>query len=536
MAQKSVRDLFIDKDYNVPFVEKPAKPENIVNSELNKNRPLLQFVRNLPRVYGTDLIRIESRGSIDPARTLAVKSSRPASAKGSGGGFGRFLSNLLGQNGAYRPSDTIFPEDGVSPPVSKDGQPINQDWNGLKNAVEADKNYVDIARQALFFKQPGANPLTGLLKGNNPKEIAQEAVGRALGEAQKLITKGITGALTSKRKKNRNEGSNTLEEDAEKLTFDNKSMGAEYFKTNDASGKQILQSFRKAKIKSWDNLNDRVLSSITKVDREIEKLVETNTQNIFQYFLIKTSRNNNLLFPAAIESISETANPEWTDFRYVGSPFKVYRYVGVEREISIDFKVYYFGDVDDRIANGVMVSQQSSIMKAKLNELRKLVYPDEKVITVDLKNADYSPLVFRPTIVNFSLGHYYQNMKAIVTGLDISVPKEVSWAHSNPKYDGTIKKPIVYPTCVEVSIKFKPLENATIRTVGDKKKLTYKLDDMSETNGNENAQPNTPSTDPEKTIKTLIVPDAPKTIPVDLKAPASMEAKGDPYAMMGDLR
>lgn len=532
MAQKSLKDLFTDKDYNVPFVEKPAKAENIVNSELNPNRPLLQFGKNLPKVYGTDLIRIESRGSIDPARTMAVASARPAKAKGNGGGFGRFLSNLLGQNGAYRPSDTIFPADGVSPPVSKDGQPINQDWSGLKNAVESDTDYVDIARQALFFKQPGANPLTGLLKGNNPKEMAQEAAGRALGEAQKLITKGITGALTHKRKNKRNEGNNSLEEDIKKLTFDNKHTGGDYFKTNDASGEEILQSFKKAKIKSWDSLNHRALSSITKIDREIQDLVEKNTQNIFQYFLIKTSRNNNLLFPAAIESISETANPEWTDFRYVGSPFKVYRYVGVEREISIDFKVYYLGDNIDTLGNGVMFSEQSWIMKQKLNELRKLVFPDENVVTVDLKNANYSPLVFRPTIVNFSLGHYYQNIKAIVTSLDISVPKEVSWAHSNPKYDGTIQKPIVYPTCVEVSIKFKPLENATIRTVGDGKKLTYKLDDMSEKNGDENI----PSTDPVKTYnKTIMVPDAPKTIPVDLKAPASMEAKGDPYAMMGDL-
>lgn len=520
MAQKSLRDLFIDKDYNVPFVERPAKKENIVNSELNKNRPLLQFVRNLPRVYGTDLIRIESRGSIDPARTLAVKSSRPTSTKGSGGGFGRFLANLLGQNGAYRPSDTIFPADGVSPPVSKDGQPINQDWTGLKNAVESDTDYVDVARQALFFKQPGVNPLTGLLKGNNPKEMAQEAVGRALSTAQNLVTKGITGALTSKRKKNGNAGSNSLEEDIKKLTFDNQQMGGTHFKTSDASGQQILQSFNKAKIRSWNNLNNRVLSSISKTDKEIQTLVEQNTQNIFQYFLIKRGQNQNLLFPAAIESISENVNPEWTDFRYVGSPFKVYRYVGVEREIGIDFKVYYFGEVGDKLANGVMLSQQSSIMKAKLNELRKLVYPDENVITVDLKNADYSPLVFRPTIVSFSLGHYYQNIKAIVTSIDISVPKEVSWGHSNPTYDGTIQKPLIYPTCVDVSIKFKPLENATITTENKVSKLTYKLDDMSETNGKENAQPNTPSTDPEKTVrKTLLVPDAPNTIPVGLKAP-----------------
>lgn len=531
MAQKSLKDLFTDKDYNVPFVEKPAKAENIVNSELNPNRPLLQFGKNLPKVYGTDLIRIESRGSIDPARTMAVASARPAKAKGNGGGFGRFLSNLLGQNGAYRPSDTIFPADGVSPPVSKDGQPINQDWSGLKNAVESDTDYVDIARQALFFKQPGANPLTGLLKGNNPKEIAQEAVGRALGEAQKLITKGITGALTSKRKKKGKAGNDSLLDAISQLTFDDNFTGGSYFKTNDASGVEVLQSFRKAKIPRWDYLNQKLLSSVTKTDKQLQQFIEKNTQNNFQYLLIKREKDGNILFPAAIESLSETVNPEWTDFRYVGSPFKVYRYVGVEREVKIDFKVYYWGEVGDKVANGVMYSQQSAIMKAKINELRKLAFPDEKVITIDLKNDKYAPLVFRPTIISFSLGQYYQNIQAIVTSLDISVPKEVSWAHSNPTYDSTIQKPIIYPTVVDISIGFKILENSSISDNNGQKTITYKLDDMTVSNGKPNETPGEPSTGPEKTRNTLIVPNAPNALPTNLqptdirpKLPSEMES------------
>ena len=125
---KTLKDLFLDKDYPVPFVEKPKKSENIVNSELNGNRPLLQFGKNLPRVYGTDLLRIESRGSIDPARTMAVSSARLPDTKG--GGFGRLLSNLLGQGSAYRPSDTIFATKN-GPPVSKGTQPVNGDHTAL---------------------------------------------------------------------------------------------------------------------------------------------------------------------------------------------------------------------------------------------------------------------------------------------------------------------------------------------------------------------------------------------------------------------
>lgn len=511
---KSLKDLFTDKDYNVPFVEKPAKPENIVNSELNGNRPLLQFGKNLPKVYGSDLARIESRGSIDPARTLAVKTARPNTK----GGIGKFLSNLLGQNGAYRPSDTIFPADGVSPPVSKDGQPINGDWSGLKNAVEEDADYVDIAKTALFFKQPGTNPLTGLLKGNSAKEIGQEAVGRAIGAAQNLVTKGLTKALTSKRKKNIKAGSDSLEEAVNQLSFDDSFNGGAFFKTSDQSGKEVLQSFRKAKIPRWDYFKNQALSSVTKTDKELQTFIEKNTQNNFQYFLIKRGKDGNLLFPAAIESLSETVHPEWSDFRYVGSPFKVYRYIGVEREVKIDFKVYYWGEVGDKIKHGVMESQQSAIMKSKINELRKLAYPDENIITVQYGNKDYSPLVFKPAIISFSLGQYYQNIQAIVTSLDISVPKEVSWAHSNPTYDGTIQRPIVYPTVVDISIGFKIIENSSISDKNGKKTITYKLDDMTVSNGEANASPNEPSTE---TIKTYspkpLVANAPNTLPANLQ-------------------
>ena len=122
--------------------------------------------KNLPKIYGTDLVRIESRGSIDPARTIAVKSARPNK-----GGFGKFLSNLLGQGGAYRPSDTIFPADGTSPPVSDGGQPVNGNWNTLKNSVEEGVDYLvsDHPIEPNKFGKFANQLLNGLAKGNNPE-------------------------------------------------------------------------------------------------------------------------------------------------------------------------------------------------------------------------------------------------------------------------------------------------------------------------------------------------------------------------------
>ena len=36
--------------------------------------------------------------------------------------------------------------------------------------------------------------------------------------------------------------------------------------------------------------------------------------------------------------ISETIQPEWQNFKYVGSPFNTYRYNGVERSIKFEIK------------------------------------------------------------------------------------------------------------------------------------------------------------------------------------------------------
>lgn len=454
---KTLKDLFLDKDYKVPFVEKPSKSENIINSELNGKRPLVQFGINLPKIYGTDLVRIESRGSIDPARTLAVSSARLPDTKG--GGFGRLLSNLLGQGGAYRPSDTIF-EDKNGAPVSKGGQPVNGDWNALKYAVDADTDYT--------ISQHPTNPsklnslLNGLATGNNAKEMAGQAIGKAVGLAQNELTRLVNKGLTSNRKKVKPEPDNS------KNTYDNTIISSEYVNIGRyyekgmemPSPAGLFKRSEKGVTGFNKKLND-VLNKNYFNDEQLADLVKTHSKSGVTYLEFKVD-GVNMVIPAALSGpVLESTNSEWHKFQYVGSPFKNYRYTGVERQIRISFKVYWIDQF------------QQSYMRTKLQNLRALAFPNRDLLSIKIGKNKYAPLVFTPNIVKFSLGNYYRNMNTVVTNVNIGVPENISWASTNPEF--TEETSIIYPTVVDVSMDMMIVET---HIQNKDNTITYQMDEV----------------------------------------------------------
>jgi hypothetical protein len=97
MAQ-FLKDLLLNGYNGVKPIETIQKKNNlgqqvkdVVSAELSKTGKRVLFYKQLPTLYGSDLIRISTKGSVDPARTIAVNSSRYKSNEVSGGGFGRFI-------------------------------------------------------------------------------------------------------------------------------------------------------------------------------------------------------------------------------------------------------------------------------------------------------------------------------------------------------------------------------------------------------------------------------------------------------------
>jgi hypothetical protein len=157
--------------------------------------------------------------------------------------------------------------------------------------------------------------------------------------------------------------------------------------------------------------------------------------------------------------------PEWTAFKYVGSPFNNYRYTGVERKINFDFRVYW-------INNG-----QQIVMQDKLNALRRLVYPDSDLTIINsANNTQYKPVVFTPNIIELSIGDLYVNIKGFVSNLSITVPQDAPWATSNPNFL-PVNVNMIYPTFVDVSFEMTVIEN---HRINEDATITYKFDDSRE--------------------------------------------------------
>jgi uncharacterized protein YjbJ (UPF0337 family) len=479
MAQ-FLKDLLLDGYNGAKPIETKQKRnglgqqvKDVVSAESSKTGPRVLFYKRLPSLYGTDLPRISSKGSIDPARTLAVKSSRYVDTKNAGGGgFGRFLSNLLGGS-ANRPSDTIFPAndkgqgDASKPPVSVNGQPIGGDWNGLKYAVEPDTNY------AVSQEPAGTNILTGLLKGS-PSDIARNAVGAATGAAKQAIGKLATNALTGKRKKAIGNLKDKIAASKELNSFgaaynSYEKPGSEYIKLPNVLGLKELVSTKDAGIRRNDRhyLIDNILLKERLFDyTQLSNLIKQNTGNRLQYIKIKIEgTSNSLVFPATITDIQDNITPEWNSFKYVGSPFNNYRYRGVERKIGFDFRVYW-------INNGEQI-----VMRDKLNVLRQLGYPSNYLTSIPLNGNTYKPLVFSPTTIQLSIGDLYKNLKGFVSNVSITVPQDAPWATSNPNF---LKENanIVYPTFVDVSFEMTIIENHDINA--EDELITYRFDEAPE--------------------------------------------------------
>lgn len=466
MAQ-FLRDLLLNGYNGVKPIETIQKGNNlgqqvkdVVSAELDKDGPRVLFYKQLPTLYGSDLIRISTKGSVDPARTLAVAGARPNK-----GGFTKFLGNLLGGS-ANRPSDTIFPADGVSPPVSRNGQPVNGDYSGLQYAVEAGKNY-------LVSQEPaGKNALTGLLKGT-PSDIARNTAGAITSTAKNAVRNVAINAITSKRRNAIGDLSNKLKNSNNPNTSIRvpntyEKPGSKFIKVKDGVlGIPKLIDFKELGLKERNYLIDTEILNTRLLDLDgLNDLVKRNTGNDLQFIKFKIEgKKQSLLFPAAISGdISDSMTPEWNSFKYVGSPFNTYRYNGVERKISFDFKVYW-------IDNG-----QQVVMRDKLNLLRELSYPSSKLTTISLgDNNQYMPSVFSPNIIQMSIGGLFKNIKGFVSNLSISVPQETTWASSNPTFLPANSN-IVYPHYVDVSFEMTIIENHSINNNDDT--ITYRFDEQ----------------------------------------------------------
>lgn len=402
------------------------------------------FQQNKKDLYGTvGTVYIESRGIINPPRGAALLASSPnAVADIIGGQVGGLIKGY-----ATRPEDTIYKnKTPLAKPVSLTGVTAAQ----LRDVIEPGEKY--------FVKRtPAPNIVGGFLQGaSNPAGAAANQVIRAAntyGSAKKL----------KKLVKQLREGKFNLPENPEQ--YGTQFMPDTKFGDGTLAEDKLFSKWERDETgklrtrdesKNWNliGLNDRF--SINNEDvKQSEKLLSQKGQ---VYVLFKKEGDGfHVPFAGLITGISEDVQPEWTNFRYIGSPFKVHKYTGVERSLKFELKMYY------------STPEEKEIMIQKINYLKSLAFPFETISEITYTNSPANQYAFSPNFVYLTIGDLYKQIYGHIESISFAIEDNVVWPSANS--DDTI-----YPSVVNVSISMKIIENHKTETSGKITKYKYDFD------------------------------------------------------------
>ena len=420
---------------------------DFVKAEINPNGPRITFYKKLvlpPFLYGSETPRITLKGTVDPPRSESLKTARYNDDPTKKVPL-MDLGSLLGGS-ANRPSDTIF-ENTTSSPVTRYSIPASTgEHSALRYAVEAGKD------DYLISKTPiGPNALSGVLRGDL-NGAAKKAIGAGIGAAKKAVG-GAVQKLVTKKRKEKQKGQKTKPNYnlAGKL-YSNKQKNSNYFTNYSGKTPTKLVERKSNEYISLDELNYTLLKNGDfETDKDFNDAIKQNNKLGQTYIKIKPyGKQYSLVFPASITGLSEDISPEWSNFKYVGSPYNIYRYQGVERSLKFEFKLYYL----DEITKYRMISN--------LNSLKELVFPYNEISHIKYSDKDVA-LAYSPNLIELTIGQLYKDMFGIIDSLSFSIDDNVSWATTDPNqssYIGFGNK--LYPTVINVSFSMKIIERHII--------------------------------------------------------------------------
>lgn len=415
---------------------------SFVKAELNPKGPRITFYKKLvlpPLLYGSETPRIALKGTVDPPRSESLKTARYNEDPTKKAPL-MDLGSLLGGS-ANRPSDTIF-ETKDSAPVTRYSIPSSTgDHTPEKYAVEAEKEY-------LISKTPiGPNALSGVLRGDM-NSIAKKAIGAGIGAAKKAVGSAVTKLVTKKRKANQKSQPKTTNTNLAGKLYSNKQKNSDYFTNYSGKTPTKITERKPNEYISLNEFNYTLLKNGDfENDKEFNDAIKQNNKLGQTYIKIKPyGKNYSLAFPASITGLSEDISPEWSDFKYIGSPYKTYRYQGVERSLKFEFKLYYL----DEVTKYRMISN--------LNSLKELVFPYNEIS--DIKYNDQSTaLAYSPNLIELTIGQLYKDIFGIIDSLSFSIDDNVSWATTDPNQASYIEfGNRLYPTVINVSFSMKIIE------------------------------------------------------------------------------
>lgn len=209
--------------------------------------------------------------------------------------------------------------------------------------------------------------------------------------------------------------------------------------------------------KNFDQINSTILDILeTKTALDDAGVKTFKEQNLLKipYVLIEKyediTSNDNILLPGTISGFSESFSPEWNSFKYLGSPFNIYKYAGVERTITFGLKLYYLD------------SKSKISMQRNLDKLRTLVYPDKKISAVTYPNSSYSPLAFTGNIIKITVAGLLEQRLAILTSMELTIDDATPWSMTGNNLDGKYENE-PYPAAIDISFGLTLLETHAVK-------------------------------------------------------------------------
>ena len=495
----TIEELFKSDQYKSLRVEQPNEDKsfgtqlkNFVLQDRLTGGPRTLLLKQMPLVYGAELYRLERKLSNPIERGLAVQgayyneSTTPKPLKGFS------IAAAMGGT-ANRPTDTIFvnPEGPGALNSRGLGQEKFQNHSDLINSVKAETSY-------WVSRAPAEIPwYAGVLKGT-PNDIKDKAIALLMSQAKKeignMINKGITKMVKKRLEKKYgpapekdaattpsdpkfqyhvpayfvDDNANTNKEKTPKnftqyVRKDGKVLSKRENKdiiyggvtqALNKAGAMAASGEKGANASQFDLINQNILNTLLYPNNDelkknlLDSIDETDGQQTV--LIIKPyGKEYSIVFPGAITGISEELSPEWSDFKYLGSPFKSYKYIGVERSLKFELKMYY------------TTSAEKVVMINKINSLKELVFPYDEIttITYDAKDAkgnayNTSQVAFSGNVTELSLGGLYKDMFGCIDSLSTSIEDSTVWASNSQD-----KKDKPYPSVVNISFSMKIIEN-----------------------------------------------------------------------------
>jgi hypothetical protein len=406
-------------------------------------------------LYDNEKVRIESRGLVNPPRAAALVASSPNSI---GDLIGGQIAGIIGGT-ANRPSDTIYGSDKFfSKPVSIKGVTTAL----LQNSVEAGESYYvkQNPSPASVLRQlsQGGTSATGVITNLAIEGINKIGSKKAVNNLAQQLKAG--NAITYGPKY-------TIGADGKPLS--EKITNTSHKEIRNKYGNQYLvDGLEKRDINdNWDFANNFIQKTT-----KFESLEAYNTAmkpyvNANQVIVLFKKYGNKTLVPfvGAVTGISEDISPEWNGFKYIGSPFKVYRYGGVERSLKFNLKLYYFTE------------EEKSGMIQKINYLKSLTFPYESISEITYGGSkDTAQYAFSPNLFEVSLGDMYKNIFGYMESLSFNVEDTTTWSNFAPNGVKNGGNASLYPSVIEASISIKIIENHKTEKVDGTSTYRYNFD------------------------------------------------------------